>query len=178
MPIKYFLLIVVILIPLMSGCGVLFGNIKPVDEKSENYIIEEPSIHDSDWIRIDEDVKNNEQATDLVFQSLKTSSIISLNSACRPRNENESRDLKVFTNMLLMGIGNIKYRSEKNFQIKETQALETTTEGQLNGESMTLRTVVLRNRNCIYDLMYVARPEHFKLQEPIFSKFVGSLELH
>jgi hypothetical protein len=42
---------------------------------------------------------------------------------------------------------------------------------------MKLRTVVLRRGSCVYDLMYVARPEHFKDNEPDFAHFIASLKL-
>jgi hypothetical protein len=42
---------------------------------------------------------------------------------------------------------------------------------------MMLRTFVLRRGDCVYDLMYVARPDRFAENEQDFSRFADSLKL-
>jgi hypothetical protein len=169
-----------------SGCGLLFGNVKPVDEKSDDYGVLDLSKNSSEWAKLDPKTSNPEakdadsrstEVSDVAFQSKKTASIISLNSSCNPEVQNPDKDLRSFTNLLFLGITDITLRDERTMNFQNSPALQTTLRGKLNGEEMMLRTVVLRKRNCLYDLMYVARPAHFLENEPDFSRFASSLKL-
>jgi hypothetical protein len=163
----------------LSGCGLILGNVKPLTERSETYgiadlALENPSV----WMQLSSTTKDESQEVpDVAFQSAKTSSIISLNSACRPKFGREEQDLKSFSDQLFLGISDVTLREEKQSDFQRSHALETTIQGKLNGEPMMLRTVVLRNGNCLYDLMYIARPEVFDVHEKDFSHFVASLRL-
>jgi hypothetical protein len=170
-----------------TGCGLLFGTVKPVDEKSDQYGVmdlskENPAV----WTRLNAteeggDVKHPEttatEISDVAFQSKKTAAIVSLNSSCRPNADNQNADLRTLTDPLLLGISNVAQRVEKNMTIQSTPALETTVEGQVNGQDISLRSVVLRRNSCVYDLLYMAPPAHFASNEADFSHFVASLRL-
>ncbi len=168
-----------------SGCGILIGNVKPVSEKAEDYQVLDLSKGNSDWIRLDsqqDDADNHvgEEGTarsDLAYQSQRTASIISLNSACREKFKSESHDLKEFTHQLLLGISDVKSRQQKEIQIKGNPALDTTIQGKMGDQPVKIRAVVVKNDRCLYDLMYVARPDQFAEQEQDFSRFVESLRL-
>jgi hypothetical protein len=174
---------------LQSGCSLFFGSVKPVEEKSDAYGIMDLSKINSDWTRLDpkstSDQATNQDApppesgiSDVVFQSKSSASIISINSACKNYKKGEEKqDLQALTNELLLGISDILLREEAKVIIEGTPALQTTVEGKLNRENMMLRTVVLQRSHCIYDLMYIARPERFKENEGDFSRFISSLRL-
>jgi len=178
------LLLIILSVP---GCGLLVGNIRPVDEKAENYKVIDLGARNSDWIKLEPSQEEQKHASDtatslteisdLGFQSKKTASIISLNSACRPTLENQEQDLRGFTQLLLLGISEITLREEKNLTLSGTPALETTVQGKMNNEPVMLRTVVLKKQHCLYDLMFVSRPESFQTHESDFSAFVSSLQL-
>lgn len=164
-----------------TACGLLIGNIKPVDEKSDAYGVADLSKETPGWTKLDAAVRDSEDTSsdisDVAYQSQKTSSIISLNSACRPNTEKNPKTLKEFTNLLLLGISDVSLREEKDLTLQDSPALQTTIRGKLNGEEMMLQTVVLRRRSCVYDLMYVARPEYFAENEPTFAHFIASLRV-
>jgi hypothetical protein len=161
-----------------SGCAIV-GNVTPVDEKSETYQVVDLSKGSSEWSKLPPQAgaSSDTSSSDVAYQSQKTASIVSLNSACRPTFETEHRDLKTFTNLLFLGISDITQRDEREFKLQGLPALETTLKGRLNNEEMMLRTVVLRRGECVYDLMFVARPEHFAENETDFAHFVDSLKL-
>lgn len=180
-------LLLLALLTVLSGCGILLGNVKPVTEKSDHYEVMELSQVNKDWVKltleeITADDPSNEpvesQPSDVAYQSNRTASIISLNSACRGRNEDQSKSLRELTDLLFLGITNITFRDEQSRSLAGVAALETTVEGHLNGEPMKLRTIVLRQGRCLYDLMFVSRPQHFPEQEQDFSSFVSSLKLN
>ena len=74
-------------------------------------------------------------------------------------------------------MNDITLHKENPLTVQNVPALETTIRGKLNGESTQIRTVVLRRATCIYDLVYLARPEKFAENEADFSRFVASLRL-
>lgn len=160
-----------------TGCGVLVGNVKPVDEKASDYSITDLSVGNSDWKKLPSASEPDQtDVSDVSFQSEKTASIISINSACRHA-ASEHHGLREYTQPLLDGISDITLRTEKSLTVSKTPALQTTVRGKLSGEPMMLDIVVLKRGGCVYDLMYVARPSAFETQRPDFSRFVESLSL-
>jgi hypothetical protein len=173
------LALVLILGFLISGCGVLIGTVKPIDEKSENYSVMDLSRKNPDWQKIasQSDDQHDNESTDLAYQAKSTAAIISLNSACRARVENETKDLRQLTDLLLLGISDISLREEKPLMIDGIPALETTVLGKMSKKQMKIRTVVVKKSKCLYDLMYISRPDSFALQENDFAQFKASLKL-
>ena len=169
----------VVLTSASSGCGLLLGNIKPADEKSEGYGIMDLAQRNPDWKKLpsSKEATNDAAASDVAYQSATTSSVISLNSACRPTIATEERDLKAYTDQLFLGIREVTHREEKSSVVQGVPALETTLTGKVDGEMTEIRSVVVRRGECVYDLMYVARPEHFPANEADFAQFVASLKL-
>jgi hypothetical protein len=172
-----------------TGCGLLIGNVKPVDEKSDQYGVadlakENPKL----WTRLTPaqegaDVREPETTSteipDVAFQSSRTAAVISINSSCRPtqRAELDHMDLQALTNQLTYGITDPAKRSERNLTIQSVPALESQVEGRMNGNPIAIKTVVLRKNSCVYDLLYMAPPAHFAENEPDFDHFVASLRL-
>lgn len=182
----------------LLSCGVLIGSVKPVTEKAKSYRILELSDRDQDWVKLssadqvtlksnrsDEITENDDSeglqqsTSDLAYQSSSTASIISINSGCRMgwKPEKSSENLKSLTDRLVLGFTQISSRSEKKLVVSQVPALETTLKGEIQGQQMILKAVVLVNNGCVYDLMYIAKPDSFFKQEQIFSLFVSSLKV-
>lgn len=169
-----------------TGCGLLIGNVKPVEEKSDQYgVIDLAKDNPAVWTRLTDkqqggDMKNPEatatEIPDAAYQSSKSAAVISINSSCRT-GETSEVDLKALANQLTYGLSNISQRSERNLTLQGTKALQTTVQGKLNQNEIALRTVVLRKNGCIYDLLYMAPPARFAENEPDFERFVASLRL-
>lgn len=160
-----------------SSCSVLVGNIKPVAEHSETYQVKDLS-ESKEWLKLPSTSNDPDTASsDASYQSKQTASIISINSACRPSNEENGRNLEYFTNLLLLGLTDITYKKEEQIQIASVPALETTIQGKLSNEITKMRTVVVKMGQCVYDLMYISRPQHFQKNEKDFTQFVQSLRI-
>lgn len=181
------LLLLPLTLLLLSGCGVLVGNVRPMDQKSESYGVDDLSEKNPDWTKLDPQSVNSTpqgqdpettstEVSDVTYQSKSTASIISLNSACRTGRD-ENKDLRTLTNVLLLGASDVTLRDEKPLTLQNTPALQTTLLGKINGERVMLRTVVLKRQACVYDMVYVARPSTFQLHEGDFDHFVASLRL-
>jgi hypothetical protein len=173
-----------------SGCGtgVLIGNVKPVDQKSDAYGVMDLSKNSAEWTKLDpkavdtnptsqDAATTTTEISDVAFQSKKTASIISLSSACRHSRDYEDKDLQTLTNTLLLGSSDVTLRDEKDLSLNGVPALQTTIEGKINGEEVKLRAVVIKRQTCVYDLVFVARPKTFDSNVEDFSHFVASLRL-
>ncbi len=175
--------LVLLLASLTSSCGVLVGNIRPVDEKSENYAYLDLTQGGSDWIKLQPSEPSAEESpdapstlSDVAFQSKKTAAIISVNSACRP-SQGAEPSLKSVSNLLFLGITDIRDREERQIELQGEPALETTLQGSLHGEPTRLKTIVFRKKSCTYDLMHIARPDRFQETDATFSRFIAALRL-
>ena len=173
-----------------SGCSTLVGSIAPVDEKSEKYGIlnlaeENPKV----WRELSEkqlqprDAKigtNSEafssEVTDFAYQSLVTSAIISLNSSCR-KGRGPIPDLNPYLRELFLGMTDVKDEPAKKVTLSDMQGLERTVEGKMAGEETKIRAIVLSRNDCVFDLMYISRPNRFQTHEADFNRFVSSLRL-
>lgn len=174
----------------LTSCSTIVGNIKPVDEKSNTYEIadlskEKPLL----WKRLDAaqllpkdaQIGTNGEAfssevTDFAFQSTKTAAIISLNSSCR-KGRASSADLAPYLRELFLGMSEVTEHSEKTTQVAGVSALEGIVAGQMAGERTKIHAFVLTKSECVYDLMYISRPDHFPTHENDFNHFVSSLRL-
>ncbi|MDR3606748.1 MAG: hypothetical protein P4M08_05120 [Oligoflexia bacterium] len=171
-----------------SSCSVLVGNVKPVDQKSESYGVIHLDQVKPNWTKLGSpkgEKTGNLESTDIpdvAYQSKKTASIISLDSACRNDPENPDQDLHALTNLLLLGISDVTLRQEEPLTLAgNLPALQTTIEGRLTGDTqgrrMALRTIVVKRGHCDYDFVYMARPEKFNSEEADFAEFVASLRI-
>lgn len=185
-----------------SGCSLLLGNVRPMEHKSGDYQFLDLHREDRDWIRLnpadehqaaeleDPATANDPNAapslSDISFQSERTSSIISLSSTCRPRNqvrkgsdrELEEMRLRDYVDQLLQGFTAVEQQQDRSLSVDGRPAHETTLRGAMSGRPMTIRAVVVQERDCIYDLMYIARTHRFAEQEKDFAKFVASFRLN
>ncbi len=182
---KFYFGLLILLILTETNCSLLIGNIKPVEEKSKSYGVLNLSKENSDWIKLSSkttmDLMSETESpesgiSDVAYQSKKNASIISMNSACKSYPQ-KNKDLKELARELLLGISDITPIEERNIIVAHVPALETTLKGKIDHEEMAFKTVVLNRVNCVYDLMYIARPDRFKDHLDDFSRFVSSLRL-
>lgn len=174
----------------LSACSTIVGNVKPVDEKSDHYVIldlarENPAV----WMKLDDSqlqpkdaqIGTNKEAfssevTDFAFQAIKNSAIISLNSSCR-KGRGVISDLTPYLRELFLGMSDKVEQEQKKTTAGGVPALERTVDGKMAGERTKIRAFVLSKNDCVFDLMYISRPERFETHEADFNRFVSSLRL-
>jgi hypothetical protein len=167
-----------------SSCGILIGSQKPVTEHSRHFTIVPPSKNDPDWTPIvdapkaeaDDDGADPDHS-EFAWQSKKTAATISLNSACRERFKKDETDLQEFTGQLLLGISDIRDRTERAITVSSLPAIETTLTGRVEERLTRIQVVVVKKSNCVYDLMYVSRPKHFESSLPAFTQFISTFQI-
>lgn len=166
-----------------SGCSLFFGNIRPVEEKSKDYSIDDLAANDSNWTVADYNTDNggfNHESgrSDIAYQSKKTGAIISVSSACRKNPPNDRiSTLQILTQELLLGLSDITARQENEVVVSGAKGLETTVQGRMIHEEVKLRTIVVQIDHCLFDLMYVSRPSEFEKDLVSFTKFVHSIRV-
>lgn len=184
-----------------SGCGLLIGNVKPVDEKSDQYGVadlskDQPQV----WKRLTDaqqgaDAQDPEvtatEVPDVAFQSIKTAAVISINSSCRASTagddaeydaskdpgQKQDDELRALAHQLTFGISDVSRRSERKLTVQGSPALQTQLQGKLRGNPIAIRTIVFKRGDCVYDLLYMAPPKHFAENERDFDHFVASLRV-
>ncbi len=171
---------------LSQGCstvGYLVGNADPVSHKARLYQVKPMTEMGPQWKKIDpietsdrktEDVPQNE-ISDLVYQSQKTASLVSLNSSCRGGAHWEGKTLQDLTNLLLIGIHELGERQESTLQIDKEPALKTQLTGVVEGRKRKIETIVILRDQCVYDLMYFSSEKNFAVDLNDFEQFVASL---
>ncbi|MBY0470345.1 hypothetical protein K2X30_04190 [bacterium] len=178
-------ILVTLILILAPGCSLFFGNIQPTSKKADSYDVLDLTgmgwqhLASASSAKLEEgEEKETNLGSDRSYQSKKTGNTISINSTCRPSTEYNGRKTEELTKALLLGITHVNSREEQNIKISEITALQTTIHGKLSGEPVKIRTVVLKKQECVYDLMYISRPEKFNTELPTFTQFVSSLRLH
>lgn len=171
-----------ILISSGFGCSLFLGNIRPVEEKSTQYGILDLTKMNPDWIKLDNippptPERPASEIPDTTYQSKKTGSVISINSICKDFDAPSEANLKASTNALLLGISGVSIQEQKPIPLWNSTALQTTLKGKIDQQERILRTVVVHKDKCTYDLMYIAEPKFFNLNEADFTRFVTSLNL-
>jgi len=171
------------ILSLFCSCTVFLGNIAPMQKKSSAYTFLDLSQENKKWSKMTH--RSTEESSDLMFQSKKNQSTISLNTTCESTTEKEidKKNLMQLTHELLLGLIPTSLASpvtseEKYLTLEEVPALQTTLSTVIHQKKLQVRTIVLKKNRCIYDLMYISSISTFSSDEPDFKKFVSSLKIN
>lgn len=182
-PNYYIFPVVFLSVSLISGCSVsklLVGQVDPVDQKSNSLVLTPVELIDADWTRIE----NSESSTsndlpDRAWQSTKTASVISLNSACRQKNAEvdgyAGMNLKEINSDILSPWRKLENKKEREFTFSGYPAYETTAEGIYYQRKRKFQTLIVKTPTCVYDLIFLSPPDSFKQDLAVFQKFRDKL---
>jgi hypothetical protein len=94
------------------------------------------------------------------------------------RCEGRDRDapLGVLTQHLIMGTTEREFLSQDTVPFDQREAMHTLLRAKLDGVPMQYDIFVMKKDGCVYDLVFVAPPEHFAAGAPAFERF--ALGLH
>jgi hypothetical protein len=184
---KFRILAAFVALSLATGCSILFGNIKPVVEKSSTYSLLDLSLNNTDWSKLDiRPTKSesgdtsktiNSELADVAFQSKKTSSVISFNSICKENTVQEEKDPREYVNALFLGMTNLSSRTESSVTVSGVSGLQTTVKGMMQDREIQIRSIIVQKGPCLYDILYVSKPSSFTEQENEFKRFVESVKI-
>lgn len=166
---------------LFAHCSVLFGNILPSEKKAVGeYMVVHLSTHNADWILLPPiNLGKGELGTEIpdqVYQSRQTAAQIAITSVCSERFSEQSPTLEELLKRLLLGFQGVTVQAQKIRLFQKKKGLETTLEGTLDKKKIKIKAIVLKHKNCAYDLTLVATPETFSQHEKDFEVFSSSLQ--
>ena len=180
----YTITVVFLSLTLNTACSVsklLVGQVDPVDQKSSSIKVTPLESLSPSWKRIDtseNSIVANEMP-DRAWQSTKTASVISLNSACRQIND-EAQNFsemgpKQITADLLSQWSEVENKSERELTISGFPAFETTAEGIYFDRRRKFQTVVVKTPTCVYDLIFLSTTKSFNQDLVTFHQFRDKL---
>ncbi len=171
-----------ILLPLtLVSCSVLVGQVKPVEEKSANSSTGSGVLERRGWKQLDLTAESDGKSDapdspDAVWQSPKTSAVISLNSVCR-KDKRQSSDPKQVTGVLLSQWDNLQPEQERALTVGGLPAHETIASGDYLSSHRKFAILVVKSPACTYDMIFVSPPETFEQELSVFQEFRDSLFL-
>lgn len=172
-----------------TGCGVFFGNVKPVEEKAKGVaVLDLAKQSPQTWSRLDDP-----EFGDTAFHSAALAATISLVTACSERApaaeslSTEARGLRLekLASELARGMTDVTLRRSRPVVVSGRPALESTLVGKMplgvptenTIGPIVLQSVVLQSKQCSYELISVAIADKFEHVRSDFARFVQSLEL-
>ena len=132
------------------------------DAKSDDYEVARPS---APWQVADPG------GSDIAYRSAADNSTLSVNSVC---GQYQDLSLEELRENALSGVGVSKIESERARVVGGLPALTSEAEGVLDGNRFRLSITVLRGRQCVYDILYVAPAEAYAAHEAFYETFLGS----
>ena len=119
-------------------------------------------------------VMDKQEGFDLFFHNPGTGGVVGVASQCQ---RGTRAPLEVLTRHLLFGIRGREVISSREIRLGEVTALQTTMEAKDKDGVVRMSLVVIKKGRCIYDLLYVSRPDFFSPGLRDFEEFVRSFSL-
>jgi hypothetical protein len=169
-----------------TGCSMsklLVGHVDAVDQKSSTIQVTPVELIDPSWKRIEisESAIVSNDMPDRAWQSTKTASVISLNSACRQSNDKAQSygemGLKEITADLLSQWNDLENKTEREFLMSGFPAFETTADGMYVDRKRKFQTIVVKTPTCVYDLIFLSPFKSYSQDLAVFQKFRDKLIL-
>jgi hypothetical protein len=87
------------------------------------------------------------------------------------------RSLGLLARYLTFGLDDRTTLASEPATVGGGSAIRTVVRGRLDGQPVTVEAVVVKGGRCVYDLLYVAPPEHFESGVDVFRNFSESLAI-
>ena len=109
------------------------------------------------------------RGADLAFRDVPSEARVAVWARCP---EPEAGPLTVLARHLFFGLRQVEWLRQGEILVDGVAGLETVVKGQFEGVPMQVRSVVIRRKGCLYDLLLVAPPETFGAQDTDFDHFL------
>lgn len=86
----------------------------------------------------------------------------------------ESGPLPSLVRHLFFGLRDVKRLRQEQVQLDGVAGLDTEITGKSEGVPVHVRSVVIRRKGCLYDLLFIAPPETFGARSADFDAFINS----
>ncbi|MCI0483494.1 MAG: hypothetical protein L0Y78_02805 [candidate division NC10 bacterium] len=110
---------------------------------------------------------------DLALRNAGADASIAVSASCP---EQETGPLPALARHVLFGLRQVEWLRQEPIQLDGVAGLETVVRGRVEGAPVQVRSVVIRRRGCLYDLLFVAPPETFEARGADFEAFLAGWE--
>jgi hypothetical protein len=162
-----------------SGCSILVGTVKPLEEKAVNSSTSGMPDSTSGWkrLQIESSAQSHTDIPDAAWKSPLTSAVISINSVCDRSKKRSRESLKSVTQTLLSQWDRLQILTETQHVLSGFPAMSTIAEGIYSGESRKFKITIVKSPSCIYDLVLVGPTGSFERDLSVFQSFHDNLIL-
>jgi len=164
-----------------SGCSVLVGNVRPVEEQSVGKLTQ--TALGPPWIEVSlantkaQPSLEASDLPDLSYQNQQTGSTLAFTSGCRKTYSSQPPSLRAVAQSLGGGLTKIQTRRQIDTDTRGSPSLLTTLEGTASGEEIVIHNVILQNKGCLLDLTLVSLKRHFDADRPAFDTVWSTIPL-
>ncbi|MBI2339130.1 MAG: hypothetical protein HYU99_02025 [Deltaproteobacteria bacterium] len=110
----------------------------------------------------------------VLFEQSASGRTISISTFCK--GSFDDAPLKILTNQLFYNITAQRRRFQKILNLDGREALRTAVAGKVDGAEIVLDTVVLKMNECVFDFVYVSKPESYPGGVSDFEGFYGGFK--
>ncbi len=108
--------------------------------------------------------------TDLALRDTRSQARMAVSATCP---EQETGPLPALVQHLFFGFRQVKRLRQERILLDGAVGLETVVRGRVEGTLIQVRSVVIRRKGCLYDLLFVAPPETFGTRSVDFDTFLS-----
>jgi hypothetical protein len=157
-----------------SGCSVLIGQVKPVDEKAKIRFWKDIPTIDPRFQLIP---KTGEPggSSDAAWQSQALESVISINSSCR--SQAFPQEIEEVSETLLAQWTKVSGLEQRQTSHSGFSAHVSTGKGTYLGQERKFENWVIQSPKCIYDVVLIAAPKGYESALKTFRSFKDTLNL-
>jgi hypothetical protein len=110
---------------------------------------------------------------DLALRNAGADASMAVSASCP---EQETGPLPALARHVLFGLRQVEWLRQEPIQVDGVAGLETVVRGTVEGVPVQVRSVVVRRKGCLYDLLFVAPPEGFEARGADFEAFLSGWE--
>ena len=110
----------------------------------------------------------------IMFKHKERDASVSVSSFCKGSFDDAA--LSLLSDQALYGVTNQKNIRRTSIRLADREALRSVTNGRLDGVDLTIDTVTLKMNECVFDFVYVSKPDEYGLDKADFEKFYGGFQ--
>jgi len=107
---------------------------------------------------------------DLVLRHTGADTSMAVSASCP---EQERGSLPALARHVFFGLRQVEWLRQEPIVLDGVAGLETVVRGRAEGAPVQVRSVVIRRKGCLYDLIFVAPPETFEARGADFDAFLA-----
>ncbi len=174
----------------LSGCSVLIGNVRPVEEpaplhESESKATGSMSPLAAPWKSLELPTSRKERGSaqagsivpGLSFQNGETGSTLAYTSGCRKSYQKGAPALRRVAQSLGSGLSRIQKQEHIDTMVAGIPALRSLVHGWAAGSQVVIESIIFARDGCVFDLTLVSLERHHEQDRPAFDKVLATLPL-